>query len=335
MRTQIKTRSVSALVLILVSVTGFEVSKSCAAADLQLEGFSYIKAKNFSKALECFETALKEHPKSWMLMQSIGNCQMELGHYDTAITYLQKSIDAGGLHASQCNNMAAVYQRSGHPEKSWSWLKLACSLDPAKAADPQTQAIIRQLGDPVNNPIGSLSASDYLSGIFQISKWGKEDMPLKVYIRQNPQIPAFYADFTVMVRESLDQWCKATGNAVSYKFIERPELANLLWDYTDRRELCTSDDELGTEAATDMKIRMKDNRPEQANIVILIKDRPGAVAFRDRVFLTRSCLHEMGHALGMHGHSPNSHDVMFSAATLGGDAKLTERDKTTIWRIYH
>jgi hypothetical protein len=36
----------------------------------------------------------------------------------------------------------------------------------------------------------------------------------------------------------------------------------------------------------------------------------------------------------MHGHSPNNHDVMFLAATPELIAKLSERDKATIKRIY-
>jgi hypothetical protein len=307
-----------------------------AAADPQLEGFAHIKAKNFSKALECFNAALRERRNSWQILQSVGNCHMELGHYDTAIIYFQKSIEAGGLHASQCKNMSAVYQRLGQSKKALSWLKLACSVDPAQAADPSVQAAISKLEDPTNNPTGSLTATDYLSSLVSFKGWPKDAMPLRVYVRQNIQIPDFHAAFIEIMRDSLDQWCKATGNVVSYKFVNSADSANLVCDYTDRRELVSSQHELGIDGNTEMLVK-QDNTPGSANIVLLVKDGPGVPTFRKRALLSFCGLHEVGHALGMHGHSPNNHDVMFSACTLSSNAAtatLSERDTNTIRKIY-
>jgi hypothetical protein len=39
-----------------------------------MDGFRYVQEKNYSKALECFNAALKEKPNSWAIMESIGNC---------------------------------------------------------------------------------------------------------------------------------------------------------------------------------------------------------------------------------------------------------------------
>ena len=303
------------------------------AADLQLEGFRYVQEKDYAKALDCFNAALKERPNSWVIMESVGSCHMELGHYDTAIADFQKSIEIGGLHADQCNNMAAVYQRLGEPKKALNWLKLVCSLDRANATDPAILAAISKLQDPANNPTGSLTSSDYLSALVSFKGWHKDDMPLKVYVRKNIQVPEFYEQFVSIVRDSFDQWGAAAGGAVSYKFVSTADSANVVCDYTDRRELVSSQHELGIDGNTEMLVR-QDNSPAHANIVVLVKDGPRVPTVRHRA-LTLCCLHEVGHALGMHGHSPNSHDVMFPAVvTLGGEAKLSERDKHTIWRIY-
>ncbi len=77
---------------------------------------------------------------------------MQLGQYEKAITDLQKSIEAGGLHSSQCTIMAAALEGLGQPKKALNWLNLACSVDPGQAANPGMQAAIKRLRDPAVNP---------------------------------------------------------------------------------------------------------------------------------------------------------------------------------------
>lgn len=303
------------------------------ASDLQLEGFQYVKVRNFPKALECFNAALKEHPRSWIIMQSVGCCHMELGQYNKAIEYFQRSIKIGDLHASQCKNIAAVFQRKGDAKKALNWLKLACKLDPALAATPEIQASISRLQDPDNNPGGNPHAPDYFSSLRLAKGWSKEAMPLKVHVRQNIQLPGYYPTFTASVRKALDQWRAATGNAIAYKFVDAADSADLVCDYTDHQELVSSHHELGIDGNTEMLVK-QDSSPGKANIVVLVKDGPGAPNFKSEELVTLYCLHEVGHALGMHGHSPNTHDVMFPAVMLNSHPRLTERDKNTIRRIY-
>lgn len=48
----------------------------------------------------------------------------------------------------------------------------------------------------------------------------------------------------------------------------------------------------------------------------MILVRTGKCAQFDRAKVLSVCLHEVGHALGLHGHSSNSKDVMFLAANI-------------------
>jgi hypothetical protein len=303
-------------------------------ADPQIAGLIYVRAKNFAKALDCFNAALKEHPNSWQILQNIGNCKMELGQTDAAIEYLEKSVRQGGLHhVSQCMSLAAAYQKAGKNSKVWEWLDMACQIDPATAGDPQVKATMKRLTYAIDHPSGSPNSADYLADIFKIDKWDKESMPLKAYVMPNLKLAGFHVNFTEMVRNAMDQWCQATGGAVSYKFVDSEHVANVVWSYTDNEDDCNTVCEMGLDGATDLKVRAINGKPELATIAILVKDRPGR-AFRDRQLLTRSCLHEMGHALGMNGHSPNDHDVMFPSANMDGKVTLSERDKNTIKKLY-
>ncbi len=295
---------------------------------------SLIVSRQYVQALECFEQALQEEPKNWQIWQNIGNCQMHLGKNKEAIESLQKSIELGGLHATQCTIMAAALEGLGQPTKARSWLKLACKLDQNQLENPVMQAAIKRLEDPAINVKSSPNASDYASGLTSTTPWRKRDMPLKVYVRSNYQLPTYHKQFLSLVCGAMDQWCQALDNRVSYQVIDSPGKANLIWDYTEHRELCTSDHEPGLDGATQLQIRASDNAPIQGKIVILVKDSPAQTEFRTDKKISAHCLHEMGHALGMHGHSSNNTDVMFLASNLNPVTKLSQRDKNTIRKLY-
>jgi tetratricopeptide (TPR) repeat protein len=174
----IKTASTAVLLMFVACIACTSLSLSAlAATNWQSVGSNYLSVRDFTKALECFNAALKEHPKSWQILQDIGNCHMQLGHYQDAVSYVQKSIELGGLHPTQCTIMAASLEGMGHPKQALNWLNLACSVDPAQAANPGMQAAIRSLQAPAKNPKGSPNAPDYLSGLVSVSKWRKQDMP--------------------------------------------------------------------------------------------------------------------------------------------------------------
>ena len=325
--------NVSTLMALLIGFSVMNNAIAASQADLQVQGFEYVRANNFPKALECFNAALKEHPESWMIMQSVASCQMELGQYDKALDSLQKSIEIGGLHAIQCKNMAAVYQRRGDAKKALNWLKLGCKLEPSMRENMQIMAAISTLQDPENDPSGSPATADYLSSLTRAKGWTKASMPIKVYVRQNQQLPSFYSVFQSYIREAFDQWRSATSNAFSYKFVNSADGADLVCDYTDRKELVSSKHELGIDGISELLIKM-DNSPGKGTICVLVKDGPGAPAFRPRELVSRCCLHEVGHALGMGGHSPNMHDIMFPGALRNEQDKLSVRDKNTMSLIY-
>jgi predicted Zn-dependent protease len=58
----------------------------------------------------------------------------------------------------------------------------------------------------------------------------------------------------------------------------------------------------------------------------------GAEPSLDTLYAT--LLHEMGHALGLGGHSPSPADVMYGRVNAAGRPELSERDRTTLRALY-
>ncbi|RKU10545.1 hypothetical protein C6502_09945 [Candidatus Poribacteria bacterium] len=65
--------------------------------------------------------------------------------------------------------------------------------------------------------------------------------------------------------------------------------------------------------------------------VVLSLRESGSVALLSQEKMRTVCLHELGHAIGLWGHSPDSADVLFFAATA---QRPTDRDKATLHRVY-
>ena len=319
------------LALVCLPSTAQEDSHPVKFQQYQKEGIAHLNAKDYAAALQSFEAALKEH-SSWQTLQNIAICHTQLGDFTKAVTDEKQSIEVGGIHANQCITMAGALEGLGQTKQALAWLDLACSVDPARREDPGLQAAIRRLHNPTVNPTGRADLPDYLSGLTAVHLWRKQDFPLKVYVRKNIQIPEFYEEYTRIVRESIDQWCLASNGAISYKLVKEPQGANVIWDYTDRRELVASDHEPGLWGVTEQLYRGKDGSQGDGAITVLVRKGPHA-PFLDRSIVANVCLHEMGHALGMHGHSSNMHDVMFlSAPTF--PVKLSQRDINTIRKMY-
>lgn len=344
-RTRSKTLSLVCTAGVLAGYTFFCIQGTSAANDPEIDGRVNFDGGDYFKALQSFNNSLKQRPRDWHTLQSIANCHLRLGQNEAAIRYLQRSIEIGGLHASQCTIMAAALEGLGQPNKALSWLRLACSVDPAQAQNPGMKAAIKRLEEEKSNPSGSPDAPDYffqprtlakeeLFGAVYFKGWPQRAMPLRIYVRRNVQIPNFYESFVDIVRDSLGQWCEASGKAISYKLLKNRDSADIIFDYTDRRELVSSHHELGIDGNCDMLVK-EDGAPGPTNVTVLVKDNPQMPTFRNRNTVILCCLHETGHTLGMHGHSSNVRDVMSPVMPVVNEVpRLSQRDKNTIRKMY-
>jgi predicted Zn-dependent protease len=82
------------------------------------------------------------------------------------------------------------------------------------------------------------------------------------------------------------------------------------------------------------KIVVRGENIERARLKILTRPLLEDGILSDDEIL-KACLHEVGHVLGLQGHSTNNHDVMFfTVDTSTVWPVLSKRDKATIARLY-
>lgn len=69
----------------------------------------------------------------------------------------------------------------------------------------------------------------------------------------------------------------------------------------------------------------------KATVTILTHYKGKVLTDRD---MRKVCLHELGHAFGMQGHSPFSNDIMYATTSRNQGERLSQRDITSMRSLY-
>ena len=171
----------------------------------------------------------------------------------------------------------------------------------------------------------SAAADDYFSRITAASN-GRltrfDHLPITIYI---PLSEKLNTEYQHALFESLSLWEEASGGKVKFKRVDSPSDADirLKWRYELMRP-----NQSGQIGEANL-VRM-DGGNFHVEIVISLRDFT-TMKLLDCDTIKATVLHELGHALGLWGHSPNPGDVMFYSATA---TKPTECDVATLCKVY-
>lgn len=172
--------------------------------------------------------------------------------------------------------------------------------------------------------------------------WPQRKMPLQVYLPPPPQ--GWFADSDAVIeatRRAVTDWTDAAGPGLpSFVFVDKASDADIpimWWDAPPNQSFASI-------AHCMWRIDFATRRFGVENVLVTARERDGTqVSAED---LHRTLLHEMGHALGIGGHSPNPEDIMYpwrdvKPGSLAADwvlpsksRELTERDRETLRKLY-
>ncbi len=150
-------------------------------------------------------------------------------------------------------------------------------------------------------------------------------MPIRVHIAPTPigveGVEAYLESFRYAMRE----WEAAADGRIQFQEVAATEEADIRvrWQrsgLTQITDTALGKTELSRLSETDFEVGMVLALRETGSAVLLSPEKMRTV-----------CLHELGHAIGLWGHSPDSADVLFFAAAA---QRPTDRDRATLLKVY-
>jgi|GEM_PF-3642009 len=173
-------------------------------------------------------------------------------------------------------------------------------------------------------PSVSSSTADYFDYAItpgQVTHWNLTGMPMKIYIESDANASRLGSNYKQTVLNAMSEWRKAV-----------PEL---------RFKQVFNEDE--SDVRVTWKKTIQHNRIGESPSIII----GGKLVLSDLVLATHTpsgqpmssemvyetAIHEFGHVLGIHGHSPNADDTMYWQASTT-QRGLTPRDLSTMRRLY-
>ena len=172
------------------------------------------------------------------------------------------------------------------------------------------------------------SADDYFNHITTFSD-GKitrfTQMPIRVHIAPVPMGIEGVETYLESFRYAMREWEAAADGQIQFQETAATDNADIRVQWqrsglTQITDTALGKTEIGRLSATDFEIG-----------VVLSLRESGSTALLSEEKMRTVCLHELGHAIGLWGHSPDSADVLFFAATA---QRPTDRDKATLHKVY-
>lgn len=156
----------------------------------------------------------------------------------------------------------------------------------------------------LNEKIGQNYISEVLNGGFVI-RWNEDSFPLKIYVSKCSGCPEYYE---TAVYKAFEQWNVVTDGYFTFKFVQKPENADIRVSFIDiDGRVCSGSMGL----AGLQSFSYTNNLLTNVSIKLYKKDCSSNF-YRSDLYAT-TVMHEIGHVLGLGGHSPNENDLMYSS----------------------
>lgn len=237
------------------------------------------------------------------------------------------------------NNEAAYYWASSLSKiqllyPSQKDLYRISQLDNDSAADLLATSVLQSFKVNLMMKVGE----NYIeSALFnnQVLHWNLNTMPLKYYIDYTTSVPDY---FTAMIIKSFKSWEEKTNRLIKFQQTQDPNEANMILFFKDIDNSMVTREGRVQYNVGEANPTIENGQLKQMRIQIITQNNlkqyftPGEIATVAK--------HEIGHSLGIWGHSKNRNDIMYYSASeefgfTGTDEKEISPDDVNTLRLLY
>lgn len=298
------------------------------------EGVELLKKNRAYDARERLEKAAYLAPRSAGIHCNLGLAYQNSGNINKAIGEFESALRINPSMPEAALNIAGCYQSVGDNENAIRWYSKFLDENSAAAQANQVRDIVASLKHSLGRSDADPHGPDYFANIGRegVFRWAQDKVPLRVYIESGKAVSGFSPRFDDFLMQSFIDWCKATNGKLAVVRVDNSSQADIFCSWTSNPQEVTTNGTQGERGSA--RIIAKGNTILRATLVILTKPflEDGILSDDD---MKKACLHEVGHVLGLQGHSNNNHDVMFfTVDTSTVWPVLSKRDKSTMAKLY-
>lgn len=157
----------------------------------------------------------------------------------------------------------------------------------------------------------------------QVIHWDPARMPIKIVVESGQGIPGWKPAYNAYALQAMSLWERASGGLVKFKAVRDPAQADILvsWQKTFRHN------QVGVN-----HFQQIGQAIVRADVIVATMHPAGRPLSPQEVYGTM--IHELGHALGIQGHSPYPGDIMYFSQNPVQGASLSARDVKTLRLLY-
>lgn len=314
---------------------GADGANAARASELFATALKLLKTNHAFEARQLLEKAAQLEPTSAGIHCNLGLAYQNSGNLDRALSEFQYALKLQPHMPAATLNIAGCFQSMGRSEAAIEWFDRYLRLTPTPSDANQVRDIVAAIRTISRKPGSDPALPDYLASITAdgIYRWPQERLPVKVFISSGRGIEGFRESYRQALVEAFNAWVGASGNRLGYILVADRTQADVICGWTSNP---TEVSRAGTQSERGIAevVANSTNEIQRATIKILTKPVIEESILSDDD-MKKACLHEVGHVLGLQGHSTNNHDIMFfTIDTSTVWPVLTKRDKSTISGLY-
>lgn len=309
----------------------FAETKKVREDPIVVEARTLIEANKVADAEAKLAAALRSNLANDSIRMLHADTLYQLGRFHFAADEIKVVLEHEPNNAEAVLLSGKIFQSMRHSVEAIEAYKKFQLLKPDDPRSQQYGALIVVLETEARNAAQKRhtenSGDDYLAAVAgsNLLRW-KADKPITVYVKDGTGVEGYRTEYEESLRQAFDEWTEATAGKIKFLFVTDPSTAQMSVLWTNDLHAPAMTAEAGI-----ARTSFGGNGIENAEISLLTLDplKDGPLG-KNRLFNT--CLHEIGHALGLQGHSPYPEDIM--SGTLIVQQGLSPRDIRTINRLY-